>query len=140
MTRMLIVSVLILLMIASIARADLTDGDLTKIENMILQSEKRILEQVDMKILQSEKRILEQVDVKISALEQKIEDRISGMASLLTTFLGIGFGIITALMIAIIAIPTVTGFLQGRRERKAEDRILALESEIKQIKAFIKMG
>jgi polyhydroxyalkanoate synthesis regulator phasin len=88
---------------------------------------------------------LDSIEARVSALESRVSKlegqfeelgkRVDARIDGVDGKLNIGFGIITALMVAIIALPAISNIIQGRRERQEDrDRITRLEEQVNQLR------
>jgi cell division protein FtsB len=134
--RIIVVSILLILITANLAIAELTKQDLKEIEALLDKQEKRIKEYIDLKI--------DAVNSRIDAVEKTVNSRIDAVEKG-QEFLKWMIGILAAVVVVGITLPPIW---QERRERKASSftqsvtakldsliqRVAQLEQEIADLK------
>jgi len=138
--KIIVVSILLILITANLAIAELTKQDLKEIEALLDKQEKRIKEYIDLKI--------EAVNSRIDAVEKTVNSRIDAVEKVVEEgqeFLKWMIGILAAVVVVGITLPPIW---QERRERKASSftqsitakldsliqRVAQLEQEIADLK------
>ncbi|MGQ9631358.1 MAG: hypothetical protein ACUVXI_13765 [bacterium] len=137
-----ILTVVVLLpSIAMPTYAELTNSDLTKIENMILRSEKHMIDRVD----SVEGRIrgeMNQMREEMKAVEGRIRGEMDRMReemrynfTVVWVVMAVGFAFLSIL----IGVPQAITTIQSWRERRTEGReIAALKERLSQIEMMLK--
>ena len=116
-------------LIASPALGDLTNADLDKIR-LIIQ------EEIKKEISESEKRMMDYVNLKIEGVEKQIisvEKQIISVEKQITFLMNVVYGLIV-LIIAAIGIPQLILTSRNRRDQSLERRVEMLTEEIEILK------
>lgn len=136
MKRITVVSLLLLLITANFALAELTKQDLKEIEALLDRQEKRIKEHIDGKIETVNSRI-DVVNSRIDAVEKTLNSRIGAVEKVVEQGqerLQWMIGILALVVVAGIAFPPIWQEWRERRTSSLTQRVMQLEQEVADLK------